>query len=102
MTEQLLALPTTRQPRLLWRLDGGFGTDGAINWLLPRGCRLLVKGFSARLAGQAVHQVAEDGWLEVGAQKGVTPVATPVDHARRTQTVALNWMTPALKEKATV
>lgn len=99
MTEQLLALPAARQPRLLWRLDGGFGTDGAINWLLPRGCRLLVKGFSARRAAKVVHQVAEDDWIEVGPQKWVAPVANPVDYARRTQTLAVDWMTPTGKEK---
>jgi hypothetical protein len=94
-----LALPAARQSRLLWRLDGGFGTDAAINWLLSQGGRLLVKGFSARRAAKVVHQVPEDDWIEVGPQKWVAPVANPVDYVRRTQTVAVNWMTPTGKEK---
>lgn len=94
-----MALPAARQSRLLWRLDGGFGTDAAINWLLSQGGRLLVKGFSARRAAKVVHQVPEDDWIEVGPQKWVAPVANPVDYVRRTQTVAVNWMTPTGKEK---
>jgi hypothetical protein len=94
-----LALPAARQSRLLWRLDGGFGTDAAINWLLSQGGRLLVKGFSARRAAKVVHQVPQDDWIEVGPQKWVAPVANPVDYVRRTQTVAVNWMTPTGKEK---
>lgn len=99
MTEQLLNLSATRQPRLLWRLDGGFGTDGAINWLLPRRCRILVKGFSARRAAKVVHQVPDDAWIEVGPQKWVAAIPSPVRYVRRTQTVAVNWITPTGTEK---
>lgn len=99
MTEQLLALPSARQSRLLWRLDGGFGTDAAINWLLPRQTRVLVKGFAARRAAKVVHSVPEDDWIEVGPQKWVAPVANPVHYDRRTQTLAVTWMTPTGKEK---
>jgi hypothetical protein len=99
MTEQLLALPAARQLRLLWRLDGGFGTDGAINWLLPRGARVLVKGFSACRAAKVVREVPEHDWIEVGPQKWVAAVANPVDYVRRTQTVAVDWITPTGKEK---
>lgn len=99
MTEDLLALPAARQPRLLWRLDGGFGTDGAINWLLPRRCRVLVKGFSARRAAKVVREVAEDEWIEVGPQKWVAAVPNPVRYVRRTQTLAVDWLTPTGKEK---
>lgn len=99
MTEQLLNLPAARWSRLLWRLDGGFGTDGAINWLLPRRCRILVKGFSARRAAKVVREVPEDAWLEVGPQKWVAAVPNPVRYARRTQTVAVHWRTPTGKEK---
>ena len=94
-----MALPAARQPRLLWRLDAGFGTDGAINWLLSRGCRLLVKGFSARRAAKVVREVPEDDWIEAGPQKWVAPVANPVRYIRRTQTLAVDWMTPTGKEK---
>jgi hypothetical protein len=99
MTEHLLALPTARHPRLLWRLDGGFGTDSAINWLLPRRCRILVKGFSARRATKVVQAVPEEDWIEVGHQKWVAAVPNPVRYVRRTQTLAVDWITPAGKEK---
>lgn len=94
-----MALPAARQRRLLWRLDGGFGTDGAINWLLSRDGRLLVKGFSARRAAKVVREVPQDDWIEVGPQKWVAPVANPVRYIRRTQTLAVDWMTPTGKEK---
>jgi hypothetical protein len=100
MAEQLLALPAARYPRLLWRLDGGFGTDGAINWLLPHRCHVLVKGFSARRAAKVVRAVADQDWIEVGPNKWVAPVPNPVRYVRRTQTVAIDWLTPTGKEKS--
>jgi hypothetical protein len=99
MTEQLLALPPARHTRLVWRLDGGFGTDAAINWLLLRQVRLLVKGFSARRAAKVAREVPEQRWIEVGPQKWVAPVPNPVAYARKTQTLALHWSTPTGKEK---
>jgi hypothetical protein len=99
MTEQLLALPSARQKRLLWRLDGGFGTDAAINWLLPRQARILVKGFSARRAAKVVQSVADHDWIEVGPQKWVAPVPNPVHYTRRTQTLAVTWTTSTGKDK---
>lgn len=99
MAEHLLALPAARQRRLLWRLDGGFGTDAAINWLLPRQVQILVKGFAARRAAKVARDVPEDDWIEVGPQKWVAPVPNPVRYARRTATLAVEWITLTGKEK---
>lgn len=99
MTDQLLAFPPTRQVRLLWRLDGGFGTDAAINWLLLRHCRVLVKGYSALRARKVGLAVPDQAWSEVGPQKWVAQVANPVPYTRRTQTLAVSWITSTGKEK---
>ena len=100
MTEQLVALPTARQPRLCWRLDSGFGTDEAINQLLPHGCQVVVKGFNAHRAAKVVRSVPDAAWWEVGPEKWVAAVPNVVDYVRRTQTLALAWRTPKGKEKA--
>lgn len=99
MAESLLALPPARQPRLLWRLDAGFGTDAGINWLLPRRSRLLVKGFNNRRAQKVVGQVPDEAWIEVGPRKWAAPVPNVVRYARRTETLALDWFTGQGKEK---
>lgn len=99
MTEQLLALPAARAARLLWRLDGGFGTDAALNWLLPRRSQVLVKGYNNRRAQKVVGQVPDADWLEVGPDKWAAPVPNVVRYARSTQTLALTWLTPKGKEK---
>lgn len=99
MTNELLTLPRARQPRLLWRLDGGFGTDAAINWLLPQHNRLLIKGYSARRAAKVAQAVTDEDWIEVGPAKWVAAVPNAVHYTRRTQTVAVTWLTPTGKEK---
>jgi hypothetical protein len=99
MAEQLLALPPARQSRLLWRLDAGFGTDAGINWLLPRHCRLLVKGFNNRRAQKVVGQVPDADWIEVGPRKWAARVPNPVRYACRIETLALDWFTGTGKEK---
>ena len=99
MAEQVLALPLARQPRVLWRLDAGFGTDAALNWLLPRRCRILVKGFNNLRAQKVVRQVSDDEWIEVGPSKWAASVPNVVRYARRTQTLALDWLTGTGKEK---
>jgi hypothetical protein len=99
MAEQLLALPPARQSRLLWRLDAGFGTDAGINSLLPRHCRLLVKGFNNRRAQKVVGQVPDADWIEVGPRKWAARVPNPVRYACRIETLALDWFTGTGKEK---
>jgi hypothetical protein len=99
MAEQLLALPPARQPRLLWRLDAGFGTDAGINWRLSRRCRRLVKGFNHRRAQKVIGQVPDEDWIEVGPRQWAAPVPNGVRYARRTETLALDWFTGKGKEK---
>jgi hypothetical protein len=60
-------------------MDGGFGTDEKLRWLLARNYQVIVKGFSGRRAENLAKQVKRwnpygDAWL--GA------VDTPVDFGR--------------------
>lgn len=75
-------LAAARRQAILWRLDGGFGTDQKLIWLLARNYQVIVKGFSGRRAENLATQVTRwnpygDAWL--GA------VAFPLDFGRDVQ-----------------
>jgi hypothetical protein len=58
-----------QRKRVLYRLDGGSGTDKNLTWLLKRGYQVLSKGFSGRRARALANHVsrwdpyAEDRWI---------------------------------------
>jgi hypothetical protein len=71
-----------RRSRIVWRLDGGFGSDANLGWLLDRHYQVMAKGFSGRRADKLAQQVKRwtpfgDGW--------VGRVVTPVDFGRPVQ-----------------
>jgi hypothetical protein len=53
--EELLALPWHARSQLCLRLDGGFGTDQNIDWVLSKGYQVVVKGLSGSRAGEPVR-----------------------------------------------
>jgi len=72
-------LAAARRRRILWRLDGGFGTDNKLIWLLQRDYQCVAKGFSGRRAENLAKQVTRwnpygDAWLG--------SVAAPIDFGR--------------------
>jgi hypothetical protein len=76
-------LAASRRRWVLWRLDGGFGGDDKLIWLLQRNYQVIVKGFSGRRAENLSRQVTrwnpyQAAWL--GA------VASPVDFGRDVHT----------------
>lgn len=90
--ERVLELDKSKRGRTLVRLDGGFGTDANINWLLWRGYQLIVKGYGGRRASMVSKSVPEDGWLEgptKGQELGVPTRAHR--YARTTKTIARRW-----------
>jgi hypothetical protein len=99
LAERLLRLKPHQRHRVVWRLDGGFGSDAAINWLLVRDYQLVTKGFSVRRAQKVVRQVPSEAWQTVRANKWVAVVPNVVRYARRTQTLALRWVTEAGRER---
>jgi hypothetical protein len=72
-----------RRSRIVWRLDGGFGCDDKLRWLLNRDYQVMAKGFSGRRAANLARQVQRwnpygDAWLG--------QVACPVDFGHEVQT----------------
>ena len=78
-TEIALELAPNQRKRIVWRIDGGAGSDDHLTWLLDRGYHVVAKGMSNRRAEALARQVHRwdayhDVWL--GA------VAPPVDYGR--------------------
>jgi hypothetical protein len=93
LTERVLHHRSSQRHRIVWRLDGGFGSDDAINWLLARDYQILAKGYNSRRAQKVVRQIPAEAWQSVRANKWVALVPNGVRYARRTQTLALRWLT---------
>jgi hypothetical protein len=82
--ESSLELAPQRRSRVIWRIDGGGGSDDHIRWLLSRDYQLMVKGASNRRAEALARQVTRwdtyrDVWLG--------QVASPVDFGREVQVI---------------
>jgi len=83
-TENALELDLKRRQRVVWRIDGGGGSDEHIRWLLSRGYQMMVKGASNRRAEVLSRQVTRwdayrDAWLGL--------VDSPVDFGRPVQVI---------------
>jgi hypothetical protein len=76
-----LLLPPPHRAKVIWRLDGGFGGDDNVDWLLARNYQVLVKGHSNRRAAKLAQQVKR--WLPVRTDKAVGRVQTPVSGESR-------------------
>lgn len=99
LTERVLHRKCVRRPQIVWRLDGGFGSDDAINWLLARDYQILAKGYNSRRAQKVVRQIPAEAWQGVRQHKWVALVPQGVRYARRTQTLALRWLTEKGSER---
>lgn len=91
--EQVCPLSEKQRHHTWWRLDGGFGSDGSINWLLPRGYPLLVKGYSGRRAKATAQALPAEAWQLLRPGKWVALVPSGVQYVRPTQTLAVRWCT---------
>lgn len=98
--ERLLCLERKEdRAKILLRLDGGFGTDAAINWVLWRGYQMIAKGYSATRAQKVVATVPPDEW-EVGPTLGqeLGIPDEPHRYGRKTQSVGRRWQDKQEKE----
>jgi hypothetical protein len=82
--ESALELAPQRHSRVIWRIDGGGGSDDHIRWLLSRDYQIMVKGASNRRAEALARQVKRwdiygDAWLG--------QVVSPVDFGRDVQII---------------
>jgi hypothetical protein len=99
LAERLLHHRPHQRHRTIWRLDAGFGSDSAINWMLVRDYQLIVKGYNSRRAQKVVSQVDPAAWQVVRPNKWVALVPDGLRYARRTQTLALRWLTESQQER---
>ena len=91
-TEQMLSLKSHQLARTGWRLDGGFGTDANINWLLARTGQLVIKGYNATRAAAVARRREASDWLEIGPERWVALEPNGVRYGRRTQSLVLHWL----------
>jgi hypothetical protein len=98
-TEQLLKLKPSQVARTGWRLDGGFGTDANINWLLARTGQLVTKGYNATRAAAVARRRQADEWHTVGPERWVALVPNGVRYGRRTQGLVLHWLSEQRKDR---
>ncbi len=98
--ERILGLETREdRAKVLLRLDGGFGTDEIINWLLWRGYQLICKGYSGTRAKKVTSTVVDGEWEE-----GPTPSQRlgipqqPHRYGRKTKTMSRQWKDKKGKE----
>lgn len=84
-------LPARRR-RLVWRRDGGFGTETHRNWALWHGYQGLAEGHSGKRA-QAFAQVVP-WWEELRTgERWMAPAPTARRYYRRPQPAVLKWQT---------
>lgn len=84
--------PAARRPEILWTMDGGFGTDANINWMLGHHYELLTKGYSGQRAAALARQVSK--WIEVRPeQRWIAEVAEAPRYYRKTPSVLRRWKT---------
>lgn len=89
--EQLLPLPERYRAKVTWRLDGGFGGDLNVDWLLARLYGVVAKGCSNRRSANLVEQVKR--WQVVRPDKLIGHVPTPEKFCRPLDTFSIRYQT---------
>jgi len=94
--EALLGLPWHARRQLCLRLDGGFGTDQNIDWVLSKGYQVVVKGLSGSRAAAWGRRI--DHWqaIEPG-RRWIGLPAQQLKFCRPTRTIAARWLDSAGK-----
>jgi hypothetical protein len=81
--ETALDLSAQQRRRVVWRMDGGSGSDEQFLWLLERGYHVLAKGLSNRRAEALARQVSR--WDEYRQDVWLAEVKPPIDYGRPTR-----------------
>ena len=76
--ERILGLDEKKRKRTLVRLDGGFGTDSNLEWLIGRGYEFIAKGYGGRRANKLAKSVPQESWME-GPTEGQL-LGVPTEH----------------------
>ena len=77
--ENALELAPEQRERIVWRLDGGSGSEQKLRWLVERGYHILAKGMNNNRTMALVRQVRR--W-DTYQQAWVAEVPAPQDYAR--------------------
>ena len=75
-----VGLAAEQRRRIMWRLDGGAGSDDQLRWLLSRDYHVLAKGMSNRRAQVLARQVQR--WDAYRPDVWLGEVAPPIEFAR--------------------
>ncbi len=78
--ESALDLSLEQRKRVVWRMDGGAGSDEQFLWLLARGYHVLAKGLSNRRADALARQVLR--WDPYREHVWLAEVDPPIDYGR--------------------
>jgi hypothetical protein len=78
-TENALELAPRERTRIVWRLDGGSGSEKQLRWLVERGYHILAKGMNNNRTMALARQVRR--WDAYG-EAWVGEVPAPKDYAR--------------------
>ena len=90
--ERILHITAPQRRQTLIRLDGGFGTDPNLSWLLQQGYLLCAKGFSGKRAGAWGKEVQD--WLELSPNSRWAALSPhQLTFIRPTRTIAVRWRT---------
>jgi len=82
-----------KRRRILVRLDGGFGTDANLNWLMWRGYEFIAKGYGGKRANKLANSVPEGEWQEGPTNSQLLGVpSTPPRYARKSKSVVRRWV----------
>jgi hypothetical protein len=90
--ERVLYLNNQRRRGTLLRLDGGFGDDENLSWVLSRHYQLIAKGYSGKRAAAYARRVVH--WTEIRpGERWVALSPVPLLFPVPTQTVVVQWLT---------
>lgn len=91
--ERVLCLDDCRRQRTLLRIDGGFGDDKNLTWVLKRKYQLIAKGYSGKRASAYARRV--EHWIELRPDDSWVALS-PIQLAfpTPTQTIVARWLTP--------
>ena len=88
--ETSLDLAPAQRKHVVYRLDGGAGTDDKLRWLIGRDYHVVAKGYSGQRAHALARQVTR--WDPFGADAFLGAVASPIDFGRPVQVVVKKWL----------
>ena len=90
--ERVLYLDPRRRQHTLLRIDGGFGSDDNLAWVLERHYQLIAKGYSGKRAAAYAQRVKR--WTEIRpGERWVARSPVQLVFPMPTQTIVVRWLT---------